>query len=87
MINVFKEHDKVPGTSYSGIRGQRVKAMTKPKNVSEVRRFLGMTNHLGKFLPHLAEKTHPLRDLLKKSPTCGPEDLNSNRPLIVSRKN
>ena len=26
-----------------------------------------MTNHLGKFLPHLAEKTHPLRDLLKKT--------------------
>lgn len=44
-----------------------VKVMAEPSNVSEVRRFLGMTNHLGKFLPHLAEKTHPLRDLLRKS--------------------
>ena len=44
-----------------------VKAMAEPSNVSEVRRFLGMTNHLGKFLPHLAEKTRPLRDLLRKS--------------------
>uniref|UniRef100_A0A096LW99 CCHC-type domain-containing protein n=1 Tax=Poecilia formosa TaxID=48698 RepID=A0A096LW99_POEFO len=39
----------------------------RPRNISEVRRFLGMVNHLGKFLPHLAEKTRPLRDLLKKS--------------------
>ena len=44
-----------------------VKAMAEPRNISEVRRFLGMTNHLGKFLPHLAEKTRPLRDLLRKS--------------------
>jgi len=44
-----------------------VRAMREPDNVSEVRSFLGMTNHLGKFLPHLATKTHPLRDLLKKS--------------------
>ena len=44
-----------------------MKAMAEPSNVSEVRRFLGMTNHLGKFLPHLAEKTRPLRDLLRKS--------------------
>ncbi|KAJ8405642.1 hypothetical protein AAFF_G00316220 [Aldrovandia affinis] len=44
-----------------------VRAMNELSNVSEVRRFLGMTNHLGKFLPHLAERTRPLRDLLKKS--------------------
>uniref|UniRef100_A0A3B1IHV4 ribonuclease H n=1 Tax=Astyanax mexicanus TaxID=7994 RepID=A0A3B1IHV4_ASTMX len=43
-----------------------VTSMSEPKTVSEVRRFLGMTNHLGKFLPHLAEKTQPLRDLLRK---------------------
>ena len=41
-----------------------VKAMAEPSNVSEVRRFLGITNHLRKFL---AEKTRPLRDLLRKS--------------------
>lgn len=44
-----------------------VRAMKEPCNISEVRCFLGMTNHLGKFLPHLAEKTCPLRDLLRKS--------------------
>ncbi|XP_036001498.1 uncharacterized protein K02A2.6-like [Fundulus heteroclitus] len=44
-----------------------VRAMKEPSDISEVRRFLGMANHLGKFLPHLAEKTRPLRELLKKS--------------------
>lgn len=43
-----------------------VKAMTEPGNVSEERHFLGMTKNLGKFLPHLAEKNRPVRDLLKK---------------------
>ena len=37
-----------------------------PNNVSDVRRFLGMCNHLSKFSPNLAEKTKPLRELLNK---------------------
>lgn len=49
--------------------------MKEPRNVSEVRFFLGMTDHLGKFMPHVAEKTHPLRELTKKSNmwVCGPQ--------------
>ena len=46
----------------------KVKAIQKvpiPKNVSDVRRFLGMVNQLGKFSPNLAEKTRPLRELLQ----------------------
>lgn len=43
-----------------------VKAMKEPSNVSEVRSFLGMVNQLGKFIPGLAEKDKPLRDLLSK---------------------
>ena len=35
-------------------------------NVTELRRFLGMVNQLGKFTPRLAELTHPLRELLGK---------------------
>lgn len=35
-----------------------VKSMKEARNVSKVRHFLGMTNHLGKLMPHLAEKTH-----------------------------
>ena len=35
-----------------------------PNSVSELRRFLGMANQLGKFSPHLAEVSQPLRELL-----------------------
>ncbi|RVE55527.1 hypothetical protein OJAV_G00235410 [Oryzias javanicus] len=55
------------GVSPDPEKVKAITAMQEPSNVSEVRRFLGMANHLGKFLPHLAEKTRPLRDLLKKS--------------------
>ena len=46
----------------------KVKAIQEvptPKNVGDIRRFLGMVNQLGKFSPNLSEKTRPLRDLLK----------------------
>ncbi|XP_054871220.1 uncharacterized protein K02A2.6-like [Amphiprion ocellaris] len=43
-----------------------VKEMKEPSNVSEVCSFLGMVNQLGKFIPRLAEKDKPLRDLLSK---------------------
>lgn len=42
------------------------RVMQPPSNVSEVRSFLGMVNQLGKFIPQLAEKDRPLRDLLSK---------------------
>ena len=38
----------------------------EPTNVPELRRFLGMVNHLAKFTPNLAEMTKPLRELLSK---------------------
>ena len=40
--------------------------MKAPTNVSELRRFMGMVNQLGKFSPNLAEMTHPIRQLLSK---------------------
>lgn len=40
--------------------------MKEPSTISEVRSFLGMVNQLGKFIPCLAEKDRPLRDLLAK---------------------
>ena len=40
--------------------------MKSPDNVSELRRFLGMANQLGKFSPNLATITQPLRELLSK---------------------
>ena len=37
-----------------------------PKNIHEVRSFLGMINQLSKFTEHLLDKTKPLRDLHSK---------------------
>lgn len=39
--------------------------MAEPQEVGDLRRFLGMVNHL-KVYPNLAEKTKPLRELFKK---------------------
>ena len=36
-----------------------------PKNVSELRSFLGMVNYYGKFIPKLTGKLHPLYSFLK----------------------
>ena len=54
-----------------GIRKDRakVKAITElpePKDIRDVRRFLGMVNQQMKFLPNLDEVTKPIPDLLKK---------------------
>ncbi len=38
--------------------------MDVPKSESEVRRFLGMVNQLGKFSSNIANLTQPLRELL-----------------------
>ena len=46
----------------------KVKAILKaptPKNVSELRAFLGMLNYYGKFLSNLSTLVHPLNELLK----------------------
>ena len=40
-----------------------------PQNVKDLQHFMGMVNHLGKFVPQLAEKSEPLRQLLCKDTT------------------
>lgn len=37
-----------------------------PKTIKDLRSFLGMVNHLQSFIPNLAEKTEPLRRVLRK---------------------
>jgi transposase InsO family protein len=44
-----------------------IQEMKPPDNVSDLRRFMGMVNQLGKFSPNLAELTQPLRELLHKN--------------------
>ena len=53
----------------SGIRPdpEKVSAILSipaPTDVSGVRRFLGVVNQMSKFIPNVAERTHPLRELL-----------------------
>ena len=40
--------------------------MDVPNNVEELRRFLGMINWIGRFIPNLSEILHPLNELLRK---------------------
>ena len=69
--------------------------MAEPTDVPELRRFLGMVNQLMKFCPDLAEKTHALRELLRKQNawiwgqrqkdafSVLKEELSSNRVLAL----
>ena len=52
-----------------------ISEMAIPQSVSDLRRFLGMVNQLGKFSPQISELTKPLRELLsiKRSWLWGPD--------------
>ena len=43
---------------------EAITQMEAPTNISELLRFLGMVNQMGKYLPNLAQTSKPLRDLL-----------------------
>ena len=49
--------------------------MTEPTDVAELRRYLGIVNYLGRYLPHLSSVLRPLNDLLVKETVWmwGPE--------------
>ena len=44
-----------------------IKEMPAPTDVTGVQRFLGMVQHLAKFLPKLADLTKPLREITQKN--------------------
>ncbi|XP_046559854.1 uncharacterized protein K02A2.6-like [Haliotis rubra] len=46
-----------------------IKDAPAPKEVNELRSYLGMLNHYSEFLPNMATKCAPLYDLLKKTAT------------------
>ena len=43
---------------------EAISRMDTPTSVTDLRRFLGMVNQLGKFTPNIAEMSQPLRELL-----------------------
>ena len=54
------------GISADSSKVTAIAKMRSPDNISELRRFLGTVNQLGKFTPNLATITQPLRELLSK---------------------
>lgn len=43
--------------------------MAAPNNISELRRFIGMTNYLSRFIPDMTREMQPLHQLLRKDVT------------------
>ena len=62
------------GISADRSKTSAILKMKQPTTITELRRFMGMVNQLGKFTPHLAELAQQLRELLstKKAWTWGP---------------
>ena len=66
----------------------------EPRNVQELRSFLGLLNYYGKFIPNLATMLHPLHKLLcKRTPwrwtkrckrafKCAKDALESSKVLV-----
>lgn len=52
------------GVSPDPQKTKAIRNLSRPKDITETRRFLGMLNQLSKFSPHLAERTKPIRELL-----------------------
>ena len=54
---------------------EAIKNLPEPKDVAELRRYLGMVNFLGRYLPHLSTVLKPINDLLCKETawTWGPK--------------
>lgn len=44
-----------------------VKQFREPKTIEEVRSFLGLVNYVSRFIPDVATKTYPLRQLIKNN--------------------
>ena len=53
------------GIRPSSSRVDAIRQMETPTNLTELRRFIGMVNYLGRFIPDLASVISPMTDLLK----------------------
>ena len=52
------------GVSSDPTKIKAIREMQAPTSLTELRRFMGMANQLGKFSPNLAEYSQPLRELM-----------------------
>ena len=53
------------GISCAADKVEAVTSAREPQNASEIRRFLGLVNYCGRFIPDLATISEPLRRLTK----------------------
>ena len=71
------------GVSPDPNKVKAIASMKTPTTTTELRRFLGMVNQLGKFTPEIAELSKPLRELLSKQSTWlwGPSQASAFQKL------
>ncbi|XP_023285825.1 uncharacterized protein K02A2.6-like [Seriola lalandi dorsalis] len=55
------------GVAPSPERVSAINALETPKNVSELKRVLGMVNYVGRYIPNLSQILHPLNEPLKST--------------------
>lgn len=61
--HVISEH----GISVDPKRTEAIEKIEPPKDKKDLQKLLGMINYVRKFIPNLADLSHPLRELLKKN--------------------
>lgn len=64
-IEYFGHSISSEGIRPSSSRVDAIRQMETPTNLTELRRFIGMVNYLGRFIPELASVISPMTDLLK----------------------
>ena len=66
-IDWLRYHISQSGISPLETKTAAILALEAPKTLKKLRSFLGSVHYIGKFIPNLAQISHPLRPLLKKS--------------------
>ena len=67
QITFFGELITAEGRTTDPEKVKAIVSMPAPCNIEGLRRFLGMCNYLSKYLPHMADVSEPLRNLMKKN--------------------
>ena len=67
-----KQKAEIKFTKLPNLEKRRIaiKEMLHPRNMSELRTFLGMINHLNKLATRMNDKTKPLHDFLSTKASC-----------------
>ena len=68
QIDWLGYHISQTGISPLEIKTAAILALEAPKTLKKLRSFLGSVHYIGKFIPKLAQVSHPVRTLLKKTP-------------------